>query len=177
MARILTDTETAELLAEAKPLPENWQARLKTLPKANQAYKHRELEITGAQGHPFRVILRQSDYSALDFSVILTFTDEDGTEYRLIRYNGRHASQHTNKWEKARGMENSAFRNRFHIHRATERYQLAGFAIDGFAEPTDEYGSFDAALNLFTMNHGFRKPQSPTGPLFDGNAGPEGRTG
>ena len=161
------DAEIAELLAEEKPLPENWQARLKTLAKANQAYKRRDLGITGAQGHPFRVILRQSTHSPLDFSVILTFTDEDGTEYRLIRYNGRHASQHTNKWEKARGMENSTFRNRFHIHRATERYQLAGFAIDGFAEPTDEYGSFDAALDLFTMNHGFRRPEEPTGPLFD----------
>ena len=71
-------------------------------------------------------------------------------EYRLTRFNGRHPSQHTNGLEKKAGNTCCSFRNRFHKHIATERYQLAeGFEIDHYAEVTDEYDSFDKALVRF----------------------------
>ena len=46
-------------------------------------------------------------------------------------------------------MPGAKFRNAFHTHRATERYQQEGFEIDGYAEETDKYYSFDSALEEF----------------------------
>lgn len=154
MARVLTDTEIAELLAEAKPLPTNWQSRLAVRPKANKSFTHRELDAQGSEGRKFRVIIRGNSVNIMDFSLILVFCDADGSVYRLVRFNGRHSSQHTNKWEKARNLPNSTFRNRFHIHMATERYQLAGYEIDGYAEVTDRYDSLGSAVQLFVRSNG-----------------------
>jgi hypothetical protein len=91
----------------------------------------------------------------LDFSIILIFRDEDGTEFNLCRYNGKHPSQHTNKLEKSKGLPDSSFRNAFHIHMATQRYQEEGLNIDSYAEVTNEYSSFDTALRTFVRTNGF----------------------
>ncbi len=168
MPRVLTDAEIEGLLAERKTLPPNWQSRLAVRPKADQTHTQRELDVLGDQGRAFRLILRQNTLNPLDFSLVLVFVDADRTHYRLIRFNGRHPSQHTNKWEKARNLPNSAFRNRFHVHRATERYQNEGLETDGYAEVTDEYDSFESALRLFVRSNGLIAPgvESPA-PLFD----------
>jgi hypothetical protein len=107
--------------------------------------------------------------------LILLFQDSDGTEYRLTRFNGRHPSQHTNKWEKARGLPNAIFRNCFHVHRATERYQVEGYEIDGYAEVTTEYDSFDSALHAFVRSNGFSLPDAEASEpgLFDGQESSE----
>ena len=149
MSRILQDAEIAALLAERKPLPANWRARLSVKAKANQAFRQREFDARGDGGHEFRIILRRNELNLLDFSLVLKLVDADGADYILVRFNGRHPSQHTNKWEKLKKLPNAAFRNRFHIHRATERYQVDGFEIDGYAEPADNYESFDSALEEF----------------------------
>lgn len=77
----------------------------------------------------------------------------------LAKTHGRHPSQHSNKWEKARNLPNAAFRNRFHIHMATERYQLEGFDIDGYAEVTPLYDSFETALEKFVRSNGLSVPE------------------
>ena len=106
-----------------------------------------------------------------DFSLILVFVDEDGTEYRLVRFNGRHPSQHTNKWEKRKGLSNWSFRNRFHLHQATERYQVDGLEIDGYAEVAEGYDSFDSALTEFVTSNGIEAPGStPDEPLLSGDS-------
>ena len=133
------------LLSEGKHLPVHWASRLRVRPKANSQYSQRELEVPGNNGHIFRLILRQNSINLLDFSIILTLK-EGATEYVLVRHNGKHPSEHTNKIEKRLGKPNSSFRNVFHVHKATERYQQAGFAIDGYAEQTTRYSSFQAAL-------------------------------
>jgi hypothetical protein len=133
MTRLLTDQEIAELLAERKPLPQNWQVRLRVREKANSAHKERQMDLASENENRFRIILRQSVHNPLDFSLILGFVDDDGNSYNLVRFNGRHPSQHTNRWEKARGKPNASFRNRFHMHKATERYQVEGLPIDGYA--------------------------------------------
>src|SRR5688572_16974714 len=97
--RLLTEGEIQKLLAERKPLAANWQTRLKPRQKADMRYTHRELSLKGDDGDDFRVIVRQSIPNVLDFSIILTFIDSDGAEYRLVRFNGKHPSQHTNKVE------------------------------------------------------------------------------
>lgn len=160
MPRVLTDDEIADLLAENKPLPANWQSRLAAREKSGSAFTHRELDVDGAGGRKYRIVIRGNTINPLDFSLILMFRDTDGSDYRLVRFNGRHPSQHTNKWEKARKLDNASFKNRFHIHTATERHQLDGFDIDGYAETTDRYDSFESALREFVRSNGLSIPES-----------------
>lgn len=159
MPRVLTTTEIADLLAEAKPLPATWQSRLAVRAKSDSTFTHRELDVAGTAGRTFRIIIRGNTLNLLDFSLILVFRDEDGSDYRLTRFNGRHPSQHSIKWEKARNLPNAAFRNRFHIHMATERYQLEGYDIDGYAEVTPLYDSFETALEKFVRSNGLSVPE------------------
>lgn len=166
MGRILSDTEIRDLLQERKPLPANWATRLKTIPKAEQQYKQRQLEVNGDNGHDFKIVLRQSALNPMDFSCILVFIDKDGTEYPLIRFNGDHPSGHTNRVEKSAGEKNHTFKDTCHIHEATERYQRAGKKIDHFAKPTKLYNSFDSALAEFVKTNGFDVPSAPNGTLF-----------
>ena len=155
MARVITDIEIGQLLTESKPLPHNWESRLRPRDKSDQCFKQREIDIVATSGHLFRVVLRQNTLNPQDFSIILVFVDEDGTGYRLIRFNGRHPSDHTNKLERAKREGMQRFRSQFHIHRASERYQIAGFEMDGYADPTTVYDSFDAALKQFIALFGF----------------------
>ena len=168
MARILTDREIGELLQEVKPLPTNWQSRLQPRPKSNFSYSQRDCDIQGENGHVFRVIIRKNEINPLDFSIILTFRDDIAGEFNLCRYNGKHPSQHTNKLEKAEGLPNSAIRNVFHIHKATQRYQEKDLTIDGYAEATNDYSSFDTALHVFVRSNGFSVDTTEGPTLFNG---------
>ena len=125
--------------------------------KQKTLYLQRSLRVTGENGNVFKLVLRRHEELLLDFSVILTFVDRDGEEYRLTRFNGRH-SEHTNKLEKAQGEPEHSFRDAFHVHLATERYQLAGLEIDGYATITNLYGSYDQALEEFLSAYAFVAP-------------------
>jgi hypothetical protein len=162
----LKDDEIARLLIEEKPPPEGWEGKLALRPKQNSAFRQRELTVKSASGNAFRIVIRQSAFNQDDFSIILMFKDSDGAEYRLSRFNGRHPSEHTNKVEKRQKKLNATFRNTYHIHRATERYQLAGFELDGYAEPTTAYNSFDSALRAFLNFYKFTHSADKL-PLLD----------
>lgn len=95
------------------------------------------------------------------------FLDKDGIEYRLRRYNGKHPSEHTNKWEKEHGYPDHTFSPAFHIHQATERYQEFGYPIDGFAERTTSYYDFHSALDRFIKDNNFKPPEIPQLSLFE----------
>lgn len=170
MTRILTDEEIDRLLMESKPLPHNWKLRLQQRPKSDSQFTQRDCSVNGIDGHKFKIILRQNKINPLDFSIILMFEDKDGTEFHLCRYNGKHPSQHTNRLEKAHGLPNSFFRNVFHIHRATQRYQEEGLDIVGYAEVTTEYSSFEKALDVFLKVNGFSFSDEDF-PLFDARGG------
>jgi hypothetical protein len=154
MSRLLTDTEIHRLLAEPKKVSSGWQKRLTPLYK-NAVQGRRQLTIEGDHGSKFRIDVRDNRLIVLDFSIILTFIESKESEYILTRFNGKHPSQHTNKWERKYGEGLTHFRNTFHIHTATERYQVEGFKIDGYAEPTPRYVSFDGALRCFVNTNGF----------------------
>jgi len=156
MSRILRDEEITALLTEGKPLPARWSKRLEPRSKPGDAHKRRALKVHGNNGSLFRIDVRQNGGALFDFSIILTFVDGDGAEYRLVRFNGKHPSDHTNKWERRRNRPNARFRNAFHIHQATERYQTEpGCTIDGYAEVTNRYHSFESALQAFVGSNGF----------------------
>ena len=171
MPRTLTDDEIDSLVAESKPLQEGWTQRLRAYPKSNFQHAQRVLEVEGEAKNKFRIIIRKNAINPLDFSIILTFKDKDGGEFILRRYNGKHPSQHTNRLEKARGEPNSSFRNTFHIHKATQRYQEEGLPIDGYAEVTTEYASFDTALQAFVRSNGIVLPGDDEPSLFDPKGG------
>lgn len=167
MLRILTDEEIDALFAEKKRLLGKWRERLEPRAKEGQLYRRRSFNLRGEGGSKFRIDIRDNPNSLFDFSIILSFIDVDGEKYRLTRYNGRHASAHTNKWEKKHKREKATFRNAFHIHRATERYQTdEACTIDGYAEPTDRYSSFESALDSFIRSNGFEAEGDADRPLF-----------
>lgn len=157
MTRILKDDEIQELVKELKPLPKNWEKHFQPKHKNNYQHEERSFEIKGENANIFRVILRRNRLNTFDFSIILTFKDKDNKEYRLIRYNGKHSSEHTNKWEKERGYKDHTFRPAFHIHKATQRYQESSHPIDGYAEITTEYYDFNSAFSHFLIENNFQK--------------------
>jgi hypothetical protein len=71
------------------------------------------LDIKGADGGDYRLVLRQSILNPLDFSIILAYRPPKSNQlFRLQRYNGK-SHEHTNP------IEEETFYN-FHIHQATE---------------------------------------------------------
>jgi len=169
MGRIITEEEIRALLDEAKPLPHNWAKRLKPRLVSGQTHMRRKLEgVHGDNGNDFVIDLRYNSIQLLDFSIILSLIDHDGQRHILTRFNGKHPSFHTNKWEKKYGKPNASFHPDFHIHKATERYQCEGFDIDGYAELTTHYSSFDSALRFFVQSNGFFIEGEPPTPLLDG---------
>ena len=150
--RILTDQEIASFISEPKVVPDNWVSRLLPKDKAHYQHRERELDIEGSNGDLFRVIVRQNTLNVMDFSIILTLREKDSNvEYILLRYNGKHPSSHTNKWEKENRLPNHTFGPAFHIHRATQRYQEGGYKIDGFAEMTTRYSDYHTAIDQFMI--------------------------
>ena len=145
-----SDEEIAQMIAERKPLPDNYRSRVQLRDK--RGHKERELDVAGESGAQYRLILRQNNFNTLDFSIILAINPPDSNQlFRLRRYNGKHG-EHTNQ------IEGNTFYN-FHIHQATARYQESGAREDAFAEPTDRYADFHSALRCMLEDCGFETPQ------------------
>jgi len=152
-----SDAEITRLLSEPKPLPENYAARIQLREK--RGHKERELDLTGTGGTQFRLILRQSDFNAMDFSVILALNPTESNQlFRLRRYNGK-SHEHTNHIEKETFYD-------FHIHFATERYQEIGAREDAYAKPTNRYADYHQALRCMLEDCGFEAPQDTQQNLF-----------
>jgi hypothetical protein len=154
----LTDDEIRRLLAVKKALPPDYRRQLTLKPK--HGHDERELDVRGDDGSGFRLILRQSRFNKLDFSVILASRLPGTSElFRLRRYNGMHG-EHTNRIEGA-----PAFCG-FHVHTATARYQEAGMAEDAFAEPTDRYSDLGSGLQCMLRECNFELAEAGQGSLF-----------
>ena len=159
MAVMYTDHKIKLLVDESKPLPPNWRDRTRMKPKRGHDEQH--LDITGRAGTEFRLILRQSRINVLDFFIILAVLVPQSTQvFRLRRYNGK-SHEHTNH------IEDETFYD-FHIHLATERYQELGAREDAYAQPTDRYGTFRAALDCLLADTGFIVPPVPQLDLLEG---------
>jgi len=159
MPRIIADVEIQQLLDEEKPLPSNWENRLRLMPKARQAFTQRDYSLRLPNGHEFKLFLRGNRLYPLDFSVILVFKDLDSTEYILRRHNGTHPSRHTNDYEKRLNLPNAELPVCFHRHLATERYQKAGLRIDGYAEQAFDYNDIQSAQDAMIRDAKFVMPQ------------------
>jgi hypothetical protein len=105
------------------------------------------------------LILRQSEFNPLDFSVILAYRPPKIYQlFRLRRYNGK-SHEHTNT------LESETFYD-FHIHMATERYQDSGLREDAFAQVTARFADFQGAVKYMLADCGFDVPADPQFELF-----------
>lgn len=158
MAGTYSDAQIAALVQERKPLPPDWRNRIQL--HAKRGHSERELDLRGVSGTEFRLILRQNKINPLDFSIILAVNVQGSNQvFRLRRYNGK-SHEHTNH------IEGNTF-YAFHIHLATERYQELGTREDAYAEPTDRFGDFHAALRCLFVDAAFDVPPEAQGQLFE----------
>lgn len=157
MPIVHSDNDILLLVAERKPLAQNWRANLR--PRAKLGHEESQLDCIGESGSEFRLILRQNTLNALDFSVILAVQiPQSNRLFRLRRYNGR-SHEHTNS------IEGSIFYD-FHIHIATERSQEIGAREDAYAEVTERYNDLDGALECLLSDAGFDAPPDLQRKLF-----------
>jgi hypothetical protein len=145
-------------LASQKRYPRTTKNESHTKPKSG--HRERELEVKGANGNDFRIILRQSNFNPLAFSVILAYRPSKSSQlFRLRRYNGR-SHDHTNVLEKETFYA-------FHVHMATLRYQReSGLREDGYAEQTDRFADFQGAIQCMLADCGFVVPEIDQAALF-----------
>jgi hypothetical protein len=138
----LTNEEIKKLIEEVKVLPENYRDILiGSKMKKEDVHKRGDLKIVGGEGNIFYIKTRLSNLNALDFSAILGYEFKGTTGIFLLRrYNGK-SHQHTNK------LDGKSFRKVFHIHYATEQYQLAGYSEESYAESTERYSDLYGAIN------------------------------
>lgn len=146
----LSEQDIDRLIQERKPLPGGFHSRIQLRPKIG--HRERDLDVIGAAGSEFRLILRESLLNALDFSIILAYRSPRSNEFfRLRRYNGR-SHEHTNTIEQQQPFYD------FHIHYATERYQELGSDEETYAEPTDRYADTQAAIECMLADCSFDVP-------------------
>ena len=69
-----SDSDIARMIKERKPLPDNYSSRVQLREK--RGHKERELDVAGKDGTQYRLILRQSDFNMLDFSIILAVSQQ-----------------------------------------------------------------------------------------------------
>jgi hypothetical protein len=157
MAAKYSDEEIARMIAERKPLPEDYRSRVQLRDK--RGHKERELDLVGESNTRYRLVLRQSEFNKLDFSIILAVCPPDSNQlFRLRRYNGK-SHEHTNQ------IEGDVFYD-FHIHQATERYQESGAREDTFAESTGRYADFHSALRCMLEDCGFKSSLGAQASFF-----------
>jgi len=158
MAAIFSDQDISRLIQERKTLPDDYRTRIQT--RTKWGHKERELDIKGADGGDYRLILRQSISNPLDFSIILAYRPPKSNQlFRLLRCNGK-SHEHTNP------MEGETFYD-FHIHQATERYQEIGANEDTYAKPTNRFADFQQAIACMLKDCGFEMPVDSQGRLFE----------
>ena len=82
MSAKFSDAEIARMIAERKTIA--GQLPLARATRDKRGHKERELDLTAPRGTQYRLILRQSDFNAMDFSIILTLNPA-GFEIKLFR--------------------------------------------------------------------------------------------
>lgn len=149
---MLSDNDIQELIDDVKPLSSKSVSGIVPTAKDGKRHKGYELEIISQLGKKYIIRVRVNTINVFDFSVILMYQQECGKLYILRRYNGSSHS-HRNKIEKDR-------LRGFHMHLATERYQKAGYDIDGYAESTNSYTNWHDALSKMIADCNFKLDKS-----------------
>lgn len=77
--------------------------------------------------------------------------------FLLRRHNGN-SHDHPNRIE-------ATIVRGFHVHLATERYQVAGYKEDGYAAPTNAYGDLAGAIREMLSIANFEPPARESLPI------------
>lgn len=142
---IFDDTEIGELIEMEKSAVRK-RPGLPSL-RAKRGHVEAHADYAGRDGFRFRVVLRKSSENPMAFSAILMVRGPKSSRwFRLRRYNG-------NNHEHRNLIEGSRFRD-FHIHLATQRYQLAGQREDAYAEPTNRFSDYEGAVRCLVLDAG-----------------------
>lgn len=153
---VLDDATIDRLTREPKPPLELAQL---VPTRRKRAHRETHIEVEGREGSRFRVIVRQLVLDPLDFSVILGYLPSATTRvFHLRRHNGN-SHVHTNR------LEGTRLRFDFHVHVATERYQVAGFKEEDYAEPTDAYSDLPGAIAHMLDAAAFEPPEQEVLPV------------
>ena len=132
----LTDAQIDELLRTPKRV-QNPASR----EREDGKHLRRDYRVASDDGrHEFVLFTRQSTVIKDGFSAGLRWRSKTGEEVILLRCNGAD-HPHVNALERDR------FESEFHVHKATERYILAGKRSEGHAEATDAFRTLGGALN------------------------------
>lgn len=135
LGTVLTDVQIEELLGCAKVIS-NPNARWRDFPACRQ----KNFDVESENGASFEVYLRQNTRIAHSFSCGIFLKHPTAGTITLARYNGScHA--HQNPLENGERID-----FRCHIHKATERYILAGRKPEHFAIATERYQDLDGAF-------------------------------
>lgn len=153
MSTVVDEETIRARLAEAKPAvdPRDLVPR-----KLKRGHLEASLQVQGAEESKFRLIVRQNRIDVQDFSVILGWEMPSVMRvFRLRRCNGR-SHEHRNP------LEGEAPFFDFHVHTATERYQLHGYSEEHFAEPTSAYADLAGAVRHLLHTCSFEPPTQET---------------
>ena len=150
-----SDSEIDDLINEPKQLSLDWRSKIKLNLSPRGSSKEGGFEIMGTNNNKFRVILRQSRFNELDFAIIFgVYPPGSNKLFRLKRYDGK-SHEHTNP------IEEETFYD-YHIHTATERYQIYGNGEeDKYAQRTKRFTTFNEALHCMLTDCGFIEPDNP----------------
>lgn len=150
MNEIIPDEKIQELLQERKMFHIGWRKNFTIGDKPND--NQHTLVVMGDAEHEFRITVRINKISPLkNFSVVLgIYYPESDRVFHLRRYNGN-SHQHTNSIP--RGQKGFIG---FHIHYATEEYQIAGEDEDAYAKRTDRYQDVSGALECLMEDANFQ---------------------
>jgi hypothetical protein len=153
MSTVVDDETIRQRLSERKP-----EVDLRDLIPRKHKRGHLEAskQVEGADGSKFRLIVRQNRMDVLDFSVILGWDMPSLMRvFKLMRCNGL-SHQHRNPLE-----YQEAFFD-YHVHVATERYQLHGSSEEHYAEPTNAYTDLKGAIRHLLTSCSFAPPAQGT---------------
>ena len=144
MEIVFTDPEIETLVLERKILSGGWRTVLSY--RTKPGHDEWNGKLVGENGNEFHIFTRRNKFNPLNFSIILAvYVPGSYGLFRLRRYNGK-SHEHTNK------IENETFYD-YHIHMATERYQLFRRGHeDAYAKVTDRYSEINGALACLSVD-------------------------
>ena len=154
----LSDLDIQHLIEERKTLPADPATALQRKSK-RRGFMEKEIAASGADGDDFCILVRETKFNPLDFSVILCYLPKGtNARFRLRRYNGK-SHQHSNLIEREEFYD-------FHIHYATQRYQEMECREDAYAQRTDRYSDIPTAFKCLLHDCAFELPEDKQKALF-----------
>lgn len=138
---VLTDDVIQELLSLPKFIL-NPKAR-KISKRGSEQVNY---DVEGESGEKFKVYLRQNLRIPEGFSCGLLYVTDSGDTITLTRYNGSD-HEHGNPLDDGKPLPVAC-----HIHRATQKYMLAGRKAEHYADTTTRYSNLDGALKAMCFD-------------------------